>query len=145
MIFRTLSALSNFLAPTIISYLSLHLSALALLGILVRQEEPKILDNCILHLNSIRKKNCKSPTPLTKPIPLKYIKLDINTWFLFIIIIFWIPKTNVTLKASMIRNVERKLNDLKKKIFSKVVVGRIIVVTIETFRQIYCTSEVAWI
>ena len=141
MIFRTLSALSNFLAPTIISYLSLHLSALALLGILVRQEEPKILDNCILHLNSIRKKNCKSPTPLTKPIPLKYIKLDITTWFF----LFWIPRTNVTLKASMIRNVERKLNDLKKKIFSKVVVGRIIVVTIETFRQIYCTSEVAWI
>ena len=54
-----------------------------------------------------------------------------------------VPKTNVTLKASMIRNVQTKLNDVDKKIFSNVVMVRIIVVTIETFRQIYCTSEVA--
>ena len=84
------------------------------------------------YLNSIRKENCKNPIPLINPSPeIKMISRKNVIPFLFL------PKTNDTLNISMIRNVGMKLNDLKKTIFSIVASGRIVVVKVELFRQIY--------
>ena len=84
------------------------------------------------HLNSIRKEKCKNPIPLINPSPeIKLITIKKVIPYLFL------PKTNDILNASMMRNVGKKLNDLKKTILSKVASGRIVVVKIELFRQIY--------
>ena len=84
------------------------------------------------HLNSIRKENCKNPIPLINPSPeIKRISRKNVIPYLFL------PKTNETLNASMIRNVGMKLKDLKKTIFSRVASGRMVVVKVELFRQIY--------
>ena len=73
------------------------------------------------HLNSIRKENCKNPIPLINPSPeIKMLRRKNVIPYLFL------PKTNDTLNASMIRNVGMKLKDLKKTIFNIVASGRIV-------------------